>query len=91
MRRKKITQEEFEKVFWFWSLHNDSVVQWSLCFVFRCLGVAPEFEKFWDEVNTKPWIHAGTYMHKGASEEEIAMFRLMIAQEFIKQYNEGLR
>lgn len=89
MKRKKITQEEFEYRFW---MSSNDTTHWWLCEVFMRLGYYDEFKKFWHEINIKKYVYAHNYANNGQifCGDAVAMFRLMIAQEFIEQYNEGL-
>lgn len=93
MRKTKIMQEEFEREFW--HIHDDQeykyYVHQPLCSLFSDLGVKEEFQKFWREVNIKGHNFVSEYfgicLYRS---EKVALLRLMIAQEFIEQFNNGL-
>ena len=85
MRQRKITQKEFEKRLWRGG--SSSVDHDCLCLVFN----SKDFDDFWKEVNSRKRNFAWQYFKHKYTHEEAAMFRLMIAQEFIKQFNEGLK
>jgi len=86
-RKTKITQEEFEDEFWIHEQFNHR----HLCAVFNGFGVLSEFRRFWNQINIKNYFLASEYtLSVPRVRAEAAMLRLMIAQEFIAQFNERL-
>jgi hypothetical protein len=91
MRTRKITQKEFERAFWIGRTINSHLV---LCTVFcEIIGAPDIFPIFWKRINVKKFDLASRYLDMPYSSDnwdERAMFRLMIAQEFINQFNNDL-
>jgi len=99
VRKKKITKKEFEKAFWM--LDEAKIIDrgiscvmdmyhLGLCATFRELCDGMDFRVFWKEMNFRSYLYASDYLDVSTLEES-AMFRLMIAQEFIEQFNKGLK
>ena len=88
MRKTKITQKGFERVFW---LNKKTHEHRPLCHVFSRLKCGQDFQIFWDEINYKKYHVASWYLSDYLLRYEIrATWRLMIAQEFIEQFNKGI-
>jgi len=97
VKRRKITQREFEKVFW--DRPKELEHEW-LCFAFGNLGhtrgedylngkTIGAFNKFYSEINYKGFDALSDYFNHYPYAFGEAMLRLMVAQEFIEQWNEG--
>lgn len=93
MRKTPITQEEFERAFWF-DENGESLLHECLCRVFVELHAGFEFIKFWSKINTEEFLSADEYLDLKLWDTRglylSSTFRLMIAQEFIEQFNSSL-